>query len=254
MVYRVYVEKKPGQTHEADGLLREVKDFLQIGNIESVRVLNRYDAENIEEKLFDYAVNTVFSEPQVDNVSFDIPTGKIVFAVEPLPGQFDQRADSAAQCIQILGQCERPTIRSAKVYALEGELTQQDVDAIKKHVINAVESREASLEKPKTLAVEYAAPQTVATVDGFIALDAAGLVVRRQQVLQQQLGIQRRGGHRQKGGALGAVEHRQPQPLPNRAAVLHLEHILSGTKFSVSDRHRINLFLVSICLLLSVAL
>ena len=175
MVYRVYVEKKPGQTHEADGLLREVKDFLQIGNIEAVRVLNRYDAENIEEKLFDYAVNTVFSEPQVDNVSFDIPTGKIVFAVEPLPGQFDQRADSAAQCIQILGQCERPTIRSAKVYVLEGELTQQDVDAIKKHVINAVESREASLEKPKTLAVEYAAPQTVATVDGFIALDDAGL-------------------------------------------------------------------------------
>ena len=184
MVYRVYVEKKPGQTHEADGLLREVKDFLQISGIESIRVLNRYDAENIEERLFDYAVNTVFSEPQVDDVSYDVPTGTVVFAVEPLPGQFDQRADSAAQCIQILGQCERPIIRSAKVYVLAGELSEQDVAAIKKHVINAVESREASLEKPETLAVEYAAPQTVATVNGFIGMDEAGL-----SVLLEQLGL-----------------------------------------------------------------
>ena len=184
MVYRVYVEKKPGQTHEADGLLREVKDFLQISGIDSIRVLNRYDAENIEDKLFDYAVNTVFSEPQVDDVSYDVPTGTVVFAVEPLPGQFDQRADSAAQCIQILGQCERPIIRSAKVYVLEGGLSEQDVAAIKKHVINAVESREASLEKPETLAVEYAAPQTVATVDGFIGMDEAGL-----SVLLEQLGL-----------------------------------------------------------------
>ena len=184
MVYRVYVEKKPGQTHEADGLLREVKDFLQISGIDSIRVLNRYDAENIEDKLFDYAVNTVFSEPQVDNVSFDAPAGGVVFAVEPLPGQFDQRADSAAQCIQILGQCDRPIIRSAKVYVLEGGLSEQDVAAIKKHVINAVESREASLEKPETLAVEYAAPQTVATVDGFIGLDEVGL-----SALLEQLGL-----------------------------------------------------------------
>ncbi len=175
MVYRVYVEKKPGQTHEADGLLREIKDFLQISGIESVRVLNRYDVENIDEALFFYGVNTVFSEPQVDNVTYDVPSGKVVFAVEPLPGQFDQRADSAAQCIQILGQCERPTIRSAKVYVLAGELSDSDVAAVKKHVINAVESREASLEKPETLAAQYAAPQSVATVDGFIGLDDAGL-------------------------------------------------------------------------------
>ena len=175
MVYRVYVEKKPGQTHEADGLLREIKDFLQISGIESVRVLNRYDVENIDEALFSYGVNTVFSEPQVDNVTYDVPSGKVVFAVEPLPGQFDQRADSAAQCIQILGQCERPTIRSAKVYVLAGNLSEADVAAVKKHVINAVESREASLEKPETLAAQYAAPQSVATVDGFIGLDDAGL-------------------------------------------------------------------------------
>ena len=115
MVYRVYVEKKSGQTHEADSLLREVREFLQIKDLDSVRVLNRYDVEKIEESLFSYAVNTVFSEPQVDNVTYDVPVGKVVFAVEPLPGQFDQRADSAAQCIQILSQGERPTVRSAKV-------------------------------------------------------------------------------------------------------------------------------------------
>jgi len=175
MVYRVYVEKKPGQTHEASNLLKEVKDFLQINALESVRVLNRYDVENIDEKLFSYAVNTVFSEPQVDNVRFDCPTGSIVFAVEPLPGQFDQRADSAAQCIQILSQGDRPTVRSAKVYVLEGRISDDDLKAIKGYVINAVESREASLEKPETLAVEYAKPETVATVDGFIGMDEKAL-------------------------------------------------------------------------------
>ena len=175
MVYRVYVEKKPGQTHEAGNLLKEVKDFLQIGALESVRVLNRYDVENIDEKLFSYAVSTVFSEPQVDNVSYDCPVGSIVFAVEPLPGQFDQRADSAAQCIQILSQGDRPSVRSAKVYVLEGNLTASDLAAIKGYVINAVESREASLEKPETLAVEYAKPETVATVTGFIGMDEKAL-------------------------------------------------------------------------------
>ena len=175
MVYRVYVEKKVGQTHEADSLLKEIKDFLQIEGLSSVRVLNRYDAENIEESLFNYAVNTVFSEPQVDNVSYDVPAGQIVFAVEPLPGQYDQRADSAAQCIQIISQGNRPLIRTAKVYVLAGDLTEENVAAIKKHVINAVESREASLELPETLVAQYAAPETVATVEGFVALDDAGL-------------------------------------------------------------------------------
>ena len=175
MVYRVYVEKKPGQTHEADGLLREIHDFLQIKELTSVRVLNRYDAENLTKELFDYAVSTVFSEPQVDDVSFTVPEGHVVFAVEPLPGQFDQRADSAAQCIQILGQCDRPLIRSAKVYVLEGDLTDGQVAAIRKHVINPVECREASLETPETLVVEYALPQSVATVEGFITMTEAEL-------------------------------------------------------------------------------
>ena len=171
MVYRVYVEKKAGQTHEADSLLKEIKEFLQIDNLSAVRVLNRYDAENITEELFSYAVNTVFSEPQVDNVSYEVPTGDTVFAVEPLPGQYDQRADSAAQCIQIISQGDRPTIRTAKVYVLSGALTEAEIAAIKKHVINAVESREASLELPETLAAQYAVPETVATVECFIGMD-----------------------------------------------------------------------------------
>ena len=175
MVYRVYVEKKAGQTHEADGLLREIQEFLQVKGLTSLRVLNRYDVENIEKDLFDYAVNTVFSEPQVDDVCYEQPQGQIVFAVEPLPGQFDQRADSAAQCVQILSQGERPLVRTAKVYVLEGQISEKDLAAIRNHVINPVECREAALEMPETLAVEYAIPDSVATVTGFIGLDEAGL-------------------------------------------------------------------------------
>lgn len=117
MVYRVYVEKKSGQTHEADSLLKEVREFLQIKGLQSVRVLNRYDVEKIDKELFSYAVGTVFSEPQVDNVTYDVPVGQVVFAVEPLPGQYDQRADSAAQCIQILSQGERPLVRTSGICA-----------------------------------------------------------------------------------------------------------------------------------------
>ena len=175
MVYRVYVEKKKGQTHEADSLLREINEFLQIKGLSAVRILNRYDVEKIEQTLFDYAVQTVFSEPQVDNVSYDVPVGSIVFAVEPLPGQFDQRADSAAQCIQILSQGERPLVRTAKVYVLEGNLSAEDVAAIRKHVINPVECREASLTVPATLELAVDVPQSVATVDGFLNMDRDGL-------------------------------------------------------------------------------
>ncbi len=175
MVYRVYVEKKQGQTHEADSLLHQIRDFLQIQSLTGVRVLNRYDAENMEEALFRYAVDTVFSEPQVDTVSYDLPQGDTVFAVEPLPGQYDQRADSAAQCIQIISQGNRPTIRTAKVYVLNGELTEDQLAAIQSYVINRVESRLADLELPETLAVEYTIPETVAVVSGFIGLDEAGL-------------------------------------------------------------------------------
>ena len=175
MVYRVYVEKKEGQTHEAQGLLRDIQEFLGIGSLTGLRVLNRYDAENIEKDLFDAAVNTVFSEPQVDNVSYELPQGDVVFAVEPLPGQYDQRADSAAQCIQIISQGNRPTIRTAKVYVLSGAPSENELAAIKKYVINAVESREAALDLPQTLAIDYTIPQSVATVEGFTAMDEEAL-------------------------------------------------------------------------------
>ena len=176
MVYRVFVEKKEGLDNEARGLLSEAKNLLGIESLEAVRLFNRYDAENITGELFGYAVKTVFSEPQLDNVSdsLDLP-GAYVFAVEALPGQYDQRADSAAQCIQIISQGDRPLIRTAKVYALYGALSESDIAAFKKHVINAVESREASLELPETLAAQYAVPETVATVEGFISMDEAGL-------------------------------------------------------------------------------
>ena len=184
MVYRVYVEKKAGQTHEANALLREIRDFLGIRSLTGLRVVNRYDAENMDKDLFASAVNTVFSEPQVDNVFYDVPQGDVVFAVEPLPGQYDQRADSAAQCIQIISQGNRPTIRTAKVYVLSGTPSEADVVAIKKYVINAVESREASLEMPETLAIDYAIPETVATVTGFITMDGAEL-----SALLERLGL-----------------------------------------------------------------
>ena len=176
MVYRVFVEKKKGLDNEAQGLLSEAKNLLGITTLQNIRLFNRYDAENITQELFDYAVKTVFSEPQLDNAaaSMDVP-GAYVFAVESLPGQFDQRADSAAQCIQIISQGERPLIRTAKVYALYGALTEAELAEFKKYVINPVECREASLEKPETLAISYAIPTTVATLEGFTGLDKAGL-------------------------------------------------------------------------------
>ena len=177
MVYRVYVEKKAELAHEANGLLAELRGHVGITALESVRLINRYDVENIDADLFEKATRTIFSEPQLDNVT-DVLTcadGDVMFAVEPLPGQFDQRADSAAQCIQLQSQGDRPTVRSAKVYILGGNLSETDVAAIKKYVINAVESREATLDKPETLAVEYAIPTTVPTVEGFISLDEKGL-------------------------------------------------------------------------------
>ncbi|MBS6323189.1 MAG: phosphoribosylformylglycinamidine synthase, partial [Clostridium sp.] len=122
MVYRVYVEKKEALANEARALLEDLREFLGIRSLTGIRLLNRYDLENISRELFDYAVKTVLSEPQLDTVSYDPPEGGTVFAVEYLPGQYDQRADSAAQCIQILSQGERPVVRTARVYVLEGTL------------------------------------------------------------------------------------------------------------------------------------
>ncbi len=172
MVYRVYVEKKQGLEAEAKSLRYDIRHLLGIKSLTDVRIVNRYDVENIEKDLFDYAVKTVFSEPQLDNVSSELNFGDAtVFAVEFLPGQFDQRADSAAQCIQIISQKERPLVKTAKVYALYGELSEEEIQRIKKHLINPVESQEASLEKYETLKMNYTIPETVETLTGFISMN-----------------------------------------------------------------------------------
>ena len=161
MVYRIYVEKKPGFDGEAQGLLHELVDLVGIQNLTGLRLLNRYDVEGIDAVLFQQAVPTVFSEPPVDVTYDKLPDAKTVFAVEYLPGQFDQRADSASECIQLLSQGERPAVRSARVYLLDGELTADDLAAIKKYVINPVEAREAALEERATLKMEFAIPTEV---------------------------------------------------------------------------------------------
>ena len=177
MVFRVYVEKKPGFDVEARQLLAELQDILGIPALTNLRLINRYDVEGISRELFEQCVPTVFSEPQSDNASESMPdaNGAQVFAVEFLPGQFDQRADSASECIQLISQGERPAVLSAKVYYLEGALSDADVASIKHYVINPVEAREASLAERDTLKMEYPKPPMVETLNGFLELDQAAL-------------------------------------------------------------------------------
>ena len=177
MVSRVYVEKKPGFDGEAKQLKEELRSLLGVGALENLRMVNRYDVEGISDELFAQCVPTVFSEPQSDIATLEMPeaNGVAVFAVEYLPGQFDQRADSASECIQLISQGERPEVRSAKVYMLEGALSDEDVAAIKHYVINPIEAREASLDVRETLHLEQPVPGMVETVDGFLELDEAGL-------------------------------------------------------------------------------
>ncbi|MBQ9782481.1 MAG: phosphoribosylformylglycinamidine synthase, partial [Clostridia bacterium] len=176
MVYRLYVEKKEEFRHEATSLYSDIKTFLGIKNLKKVRLINRYDVENVDKELFEYAKNTVFSEPQVDDYYdvLDVNDG-YVFAVEYLPGQFDQRADSCSQCLQLISQKERPICRTAKIYVLYGDLTEKDIAEIKKHVINPVESRQATLDTFDTLKTNFDIPSKVQTLDGFIHLDKNGL-------------------------------------------------------------------------------
>ncbi|MBR5740274.1 MAG: phosphoribosylformylglycinamidine synthase, partial [Firmicutes bacterium] len=167
MVYRVYVEKKKGLDNEARALLNDCRELLGIRGLDEIRLYNRYDCEGIAEDLFLDAVKTVFSEPQLDQVTYELPEGDRVFSVEYLPGQFDQRASSAAECIQLISKGDKPEIRSAKVYALFGDITDDDLDAVKKYVINPVEAREASLELPETLQMDLVNPTEVAVIEGF---------------------------------------------------------------------------------------
>ncbi len=177
MVYRIFVEKKPNLANEANTLLSDAVTLLGVRGLDSVRVLNRYDVENISPELFEQCKTTVFSEPQLDIISdeAEYPDSSRVFAVEYLPGQFDQRADSAAQCIQIISQGDRPLVRTAKVYILSGTISDEDLAKIKKYVINPVECREASLGKYDTLVSRYDIPTQVETLSGFTSLDEDGL-------------------------------------------------------------------------------
>ena len=171
-VYRVYVEKKPEYAVEAQGLLKEIRHILLIKSVTGVRVLNRYDVEGIDRELFERCMPIVFSEPPVD-VTYDaLPEGAdAVIASEYLPGQFDARAASCEECIQLVSQCERPTVRTARVYLLSGAPSEEELARIRKHLINPVESREADLAEKATLRQQYDTPETVETLTGFTAMD-----------------------------------------------------------------------------------
>ncbi|HBF6774834.1 TPA: phosphoribosylformylglycinamidine synthase [Clostridioides difficile] len=178
MVRRVLVEKREGFDLEAKALKKDLVESLHIGNIENLRILNRYDVEGISEEVYENAAKTIFSEPNLDVVYYEeIPklNDERVFAIEFLPGQYDQRGDWAAQCVQIVNQGIRPAINTAKVYILSGKITDEEFSKIKDYCINPVDSREASLEKPETLKMETEIPTTVEVLDGFTDLDEDGL-------------------------------------------------------------------------------
>jgi len=172
-IKRLYVEKKPGCDVEAANIFADIKENLGIEGLESIRVLNRYDIEGISQNDYETAKTTIFSEPPVDMVTeeeLDVPQDSRVFAVEFLPGQYDQRADSAMQCIQIISQKERPDINEAKVYIVSGDISDDDFEKIKNYCINPVDSREAALNKPETLKMKMDYPQDVKAIDGFCTM------------------------------------------------------------------------------------
>ena len=176
-VFRIYSEKKPEFAVEAQSVLSDIQTALRL-DVKGIRILNRYDADKLSEEDFNASISTVFSEPAVDIVYTELPKladGERVFAVEYLPGQFDQRADSCEQCIQILRQGERCRVRNARVYIIDGELTDEEFERLKAYIINPVESREASLDTVETLDTNYEIPTTVETLNGFLSLDEQGL-------------------------------------------------------------------------------
>ena len=173
-VKRVYVEKKPEYAVQAKDLFHEIRSYLGISALTGVRVLIRYDVENISEETFEKACRGVFAEPPVDVLykeAFPAAEGARVFSVEFLPGQFDQRADSAVQCVQFIKEDEKPVIRTATTYVIEGELTDEQFEAVKHHCINPVDSRETGMEKPETLVTKFDEPADVVIFDGFKDLE-----------------------------------------------------------------------------------
>ncbi|HJC63950.1 MAG TPA: phosphoribosylformylglycinamidine synthase, partial [Candidatus Blautia merdavium] len=177
-VKRVYVEKKPDFAVKANELKHEIDSYLGIKDVTGVRVLIRYDVENISDEVFEKACTCVFSEPPVDILfkeTFDTAEGAKIFSVEYLPGQFDQRADSAVQCVQFLKEDENPIIRSATTYVIEGSVSEEELEAIKNHCINPVDSREADAAKPETLVTNFDEPADVKIFDGFVEMEETAL-------------------------------------------------------------------------------
>ena len=173
-VRRVYVEKKPEFAVAARELRHELRHYMGLSGITGVRILIRYDVENISDEVYEKACRVVFAEPPVDILfeeDFPRGDGDQIFSVEYLPGQFDQRADSAEQCITFLKEDEKPVIRSATTYVIEGSVTEAEMEQIRHHVINPVDSRETGLTKPDTLVMSFEEPEDVAVFDGFCEMD-----------------------------------------------------------------------------------
>ncbi|MBR5067086.1 MAG: phosphoribosylformylglycinamidine synthase, partial [Lachnospiraceae bacterium] len=172
-VRRIYVEKKPEYAVKAKELFNDIKGYLGINTVTAVRYLIRYDVENISDDIFERACKTVFSEPPVDNYFLEdlkVNDGDKVFSVEYLPGQYDQRADSAVQCVQFLNAEENPTIQTAITYVLEGNVSDEELEKIKAYCINPVDSREASISKPETLQSVFATPDDVSVFENFTTM------------------------------------------------------------------------------------
>ena len=184
-IKRIYVEKKEGCNIEASQLLANIKENLGLTNLTGLRILNRYDVEDIADDVFEAASKTIFSEPPVDyiyNETFEMAEDETAFSMEYLPGQYDQRADSAMQCIQIISGDDKAVVASAKTYVLKGKLSTEDVEKIKHYCINPVDSREASMEKPATLKMDLTIPTTVETIEGFIDMDEKALLDYRKSL------------------------------------------------------------------------
>jgi phosphoribosylformylglycinamidine synthase len=182
---RLYVEKKPAFRSEADALLYDVKDSLRLQNLESIRILQRYDIEGASEASIQKAIPTVFAEPPVDDVyleNFPSSSDEITFGVEYLPGQFDQRSDSAAQCLQILGGGERPTVAAARIYLAKGKLTAEEITKLKKYLINPVDSREADLAKPNSIRRKAPEPSAVPAIKNFLVKSVQELTALRKDL------------------------------------------------------------------------
>ena len=186
-VRRVYVEKKADYAVPAKELLEDVRSYLGIKAVEKVRILVRYDVENISDETYQKALNTVFSEPPVDDLyeeTFPMQDKDVTFSVEYLPGQFDQRADSAEQCVKLLKEDEEPIIRSATTYVISGNISEEEKATIMNHVINPVDSRATGIEKPETLTQQFEEPADVKIFDGFKDMPEAEL-----KALYESLGL-----------------------------------------------------------------